>query len=226
MLNKVRWWPADLCWGCPGRCIPASCWLCLNQLHTCRSFWICCPPGPPDPFPQSCFPARQIPGCNPGLHFFRCNTLHLSLLNFMRFYGINGPPSMEGFLAHSSRQSRSSCRVLLLSLVSLGPWTNFVRVHLIPSSRSLVKIISSIEPSIDPLGTPFVAGCHFEKEHFATTQWVLPFSPIPTHGTDHLPRPLYVVSTRCWQRDYRNGAPGRSWVRTLRFGASINPSIN
>uniref|UniRef100_A0A8C0F669 KIAA0319 like n=1 Tax=Bubo bubo TaxID=30461 RepID=A0A8C0F669_BUBBB len=39
-------------------------------------------------------------------------------------------------------------------------------VHLIPSSRSLVKILNSARPNIDPWGTPLVTRCQFEKQLF------------------------------------------------------------
>lgn len=136
--------------------------------------------------------------CSSGFYFFRCNTLYLSFLNFIGFYGIHRTPSMKGFLAHSSRQSRSSCRVVSPFLTHFGTTDKLCKgIHLIPSSRSHIKIVSGVEPNIHPLGTPLVTGCLFEKEPFATTQWVLPFSPFPTHGTDHLPRPLYIVLTQC-----------------------------
>ena len=107
----------------------------------------------------------------PGSWFPTCKTLHLSFLNFIRF-----------LLAHSSSLSRSSCRVALpykvstsaLSLISLE---NFIRVHLVPSSRSLLKLLNSVRPSINPWETPF------EKELFTTTLWVQSVSSSHTGRT-------------------------------------------
>lgn len=109
--------------------------------------------------------------CSPLLCFFGCNTLHLSLLN-----------SIEFLLAHSSRQSRSSCRVASF-LTQFGTKEKLCKGTCDPIFQITYKDVK--QPNIDPLGTPLVTGCHFEKEPFATTQWVLPFSPFPTRGTDH-----------------------------------------
>ena len=90
----------------------------------------------------------------PGLCSLRCKTLHLSLLNFIKF-----------LLTHSSSLSMSSCRVavpseVFISSLSLISLANFVMVHLISSSRWLMKIFDSIGPYIDCCGTPLVTGYH------------------------------------------------------------------
>jgi len=80
-------------------------------------------------------------------------------------------------LDRSSSLARSYCRVAFPSEVSISPLSlvsseNFIRVHLIPSFGSLMKILSSIELDIDPWVTPLVTGCLFENELFTTTLWV------------------------------------------------------
>lgn len=129
---------------------------------------------------------------NSGLCFPRCNTLHLSLLNFTGF-----------FLAHSYRQSRSSCRVASPFLPQFGTMDKLCKGTLDSIFQITYKDIKQCEPNINPLGTPLVTGCHFEKETFSTTQWVLPFSPFPTHGTAHLPGPIThrvnMMLTKCLQ---------------------------
>lgn len=89
--------------------------------------------------------------------------------------------------SHSSSLSRSSCRVGLPPKVFTFPLSlvfsaNFIRIHLIPSSRPLMKILNRHGPYIDPWGTPLVTGCQFEKELFTTIPW------LSVHCMEHLPR--------------------------------------
>lgn len=66
---------------------PTSCWFSGLQQLTVHSHGVCCPPGAPAPFPQSCS-QTGLRSCYlfiPGLCFPRCKTLHLSLLNFVNF---------------------------------------------------------------------------------------------------------------------------------------------
>ena len=95
--------------------------------------------------------------CTLGLCFPRCKTLHLSLLNFIMF-----------LVARSSSLSRSSCRVARPSEVSTSPLslvssTNFIRVHLVLSPRSLTKIWNGIGPNINPWATTLVTVCKLEN---------------------------------------------------------------
>jgi len=104
--------------------------------------------------------------CTPVLCFPSCKTLHFSMLHFIRF-----------LLAHSSSLSRSFCRVALSPTVSTSPRSlvslaNFIRVSLIPSSTSLMKILNNVGPNIDSCRTPLVTGCQFEKRALTTTLWV------------------------------------------------------
>lgn len=85
--------------------------------------------------------------------------------------------------AHTPSPSRSSCSVTfpskeLTSLLSLVSLSNFIRIHLMPLSRSLMKVVNRFRPSIDLWKTPLVAGCQFEKELFTTTLCAIS-QPVP-----------------------------------------------
>uniref|UniRef100_A0A8C3EYK4 Uncharacterized protein n=1 Tax=Chrysemys picta bellii TaxID=8478 RepID=A0A8C3EYK4_CHRPI len=82
----------------------------------------------------------------PCMGFFRPNfrTLHLSLLNLIRF-----------LLAQSLNLSRSVWTLSLPSSISTPPRSlvssaNLLRVQSIPSSRSLMKMLNKIGPRTDP----------------------------------------------------------------------------
>ncbi|KAK4829093.1 hypothetical protein QYF61_002044 [Mycteria americana] len=99
-----------------------------------------------------------------------CRTQHLALLNFIQLAS-----------AHRSSLSRSPCRAFLLSSRSILPpnlvsSANLLRVHLIPLSRSLIKILNRTGPSTEPSGTPLVTSCHLDLTPFTTTLWVWPSS--------------------------------------------------
>lgn len=86
--------------------------------------------------------------CPPGLGFPRCKTIHLSLLNIIRF-----------LLAHCFSISRSSCRVAVPSEVSTFPHSlvslaKFIWVRLMPSSRSLMKITCRLIERILKFSSP------------------------------------------------------------------------
>ena len=45
-----------VCQQCSSQCSPGGCWPPLPQRHTAGTWSACCPPGPPGPSLQSCFP--------------------------------------------------------------------------------------------------------------------------------------------------------------------------
>lgn len=63
-----------------------------------------------------------------------------------------------------------------LSLLSLP---DFIRIHLITSSRSSLKILNTFGPYIHPWGTPCVTGCQSENKLFLTPLCVQPIKRLP-----------------------------------------------
>ncbi|KAK4817624.1 LOW QUALITY PROTEIN: hypothetical protein QYF61_021527, partial [Mycteria americana] len=53
---------------------------------------------------------------------------------------------------------------------------NLLRVHSIPLSRSLIKILNRTGPSTEPWGTPLVTGRQLDLTPFTTTLWARPSS--------------------------------------------------
>jgi len=96
--------------------------------------------------------AGQPPYWSMGLFLPRGRTLHLPLWNF------------TGFLcAQLSSLSRSRWMAAQLSGVSATPPSfvssaNSLRVHSVPSSRSLMSQWNKAAPSTDPCGTPLATG--------------------------------------------------------------------
>ncbi|KAK4818403.1 hypothetical protein QYF61_012324 [Mycteria americana] len=103
------------------------------------------PPVPPSPSWQGCSQSLHPPACidTGGFPQARCRTLHLALLNLMRFTR-----------AHFSSLSRSLWMASCPSGMSTVPLSlvlsaNLLRVHSIPLPMSLMKILNSIGPTID-----------------------------------------------------------------------------
>ena len=102
-----------------------------------------------------------------GLSRPKCSTLHLALLNLVRFSW-----------AHFSSLSRSLWMASLLSnvltaLLSLVSSANLLRVHLMPSSISLMK---STDTKTNPCGTPLVTSLYPDTDPLITTLWLRPDS--------------------------------------------------
>lgn len=110
--------------------------------------------------------------CTPTLCFSQVQGLMRVHLNFSSF-----------LLAHSSSLSRSiPAGWLSLPNVhfpfSLAWWAVFIRVRLIPSSRSwIMKILNSVSPNVIPWAP------RFEEEWFPTTLWSRVVSSPPTTRT-------------------------------------------
>lgn len=165
VLSRVRQWLPYLCWWCTW-CNSTSCWLSLPWQHPGYSHWACCSPWPPELLELL---LSWVGLCyTPALYFPRFKTLHLFLLNFLRFLS-----------AHSS------CRVVRLECqlphsVWYHQWTSLGYTW--PSSTSLVKVLSRAGPNIDPWGTPLVIvweGAVFHLPLGAACQPV----PHPSHGS-------------------------------------------
>ncbi|KAK4827132.1 hypothetical protein QYF61_014526 [Mycteria americana] len=118
-----------------------------------------------------------------GLLWPKCRTLHLALLNLIQLTS-----------AHPSSLSRSLCRAFLASSRSTLPHNlvssaNLLRVHSIPSSRSLIKILNRTGPNTEPWGTPLVIGCQLDLTPFTTALCAQPSSHVFTQRSVHLSKP-------------------------------------
>jgi len=60
--------------------------------------------------------------------------------------------------------------------LQLGVSAYLLRVHLIPSSKSSVKILNRAGPNTDPWGTPLVTEHQMVLNPFTTTLWAQPSS--------------------------------------------------
>jgi len=101
--------------------------------------------------------------------------------------------------AHSSSLSKSLWMAYLPSSVSAASLSlvssqNFLRVHLVPLSTPLMKILNNIVPSTDPRGTPLVTGFHLDNELLTVTLCTQPSSQFLTHLTAHQTIPLQFRS--------------------------------
>jgi len=98
-----------------------------------------------------------------GLLLPRCRTLHLPLLKFIMF-----------LCAQLCSLSRSPCMaaqrsVVSATLPSLVSSANLLRIHSVPSSRSLMKL-NKTGLTTDPWGTPLVTGLQLDSAPLMTTK--------------------------------------------------------
>ncbi|KAK4818658.1 hypothetical protein QYF61_017266 [Mycteria americana] len=113
---------------------------------------------------------------------------------FPRPVALHGVVVTQLALAHRSSLSRSLCRAFLPSGRSTLPHNlvsseNLLRVHSIPSSRSLIKMLNRTGPSTEPWGTPLVTGRQVDLTPFTTTLWAQPCSQFFTQQRVHLSKP-------------------------------------
>ncbi|KAK4822069.1 hypothetical protein QYF61_009330 [Mycteria americana] len=104
-----------------------------------------------------------------------CRTLHLPLLDLMRFTQ-----------AHFSSLSRSLWMTSRPSAVSTAPLSlvssaNLLRVHSISLSMSLMRILNRTGPSTDSRGTPLVTDLHLDIEQLTATLWIRPSNQFLIH---------------------------------------------
>ncbi|KAK4813337.1 hypothetical protein QYF61_026500 [Mycteria americana] len=97
-------------------------------------------------------------------------------------------------LAHRSSLSRSLCRAFLPSSRSTLPHNlvssaNLLRVHSIPSSWSLIRILNRTGPNTEPWGTSLVTGYQLDLTPFTTTLWAQPPSQFFTQQSIGLSKP-------------------------------------
>ena len=56
----------------------------------------------------------------------------------------------------------------------LGVISKLLRVHSIPPSVSLIEMLKSSGPRMDPWGTPLITGLHLDMEPLTTALWLRP----------------------------------------------------
>ena len=105
----------------------------------------------------------------------RCKTLHLDLLNLIRFTW-----------AYCSSLSQSLWKASHPSGVPTAPHilvsaANLLREDSISLSVSLTKILKSIDPSTNPWGTPHITDLCPDVEPLTTTLWTLSCSQFFIH---------------------------------------------
>ncbi|KAK4828634.1 hypothetical protein QYF61_000282 [Mycteria americana] len=105
-------------------------------------------------------------------------TQHLALLNLIQ---LTSPidPACPAFLP-------SSRSTLPHNLVSSA---NLLRVHSIPLSRSLIKVVNRTSPNTEPWGTPLVTGRQLDLNPFTTTLWARPSRQFFTQRRVHSSKP-------------------------------------
>lgn len=89
--------------------------------------------------------------------------LHLALLSFIPQAG-QGPSGWQPFPPVNQLHRSAWC----LSFAKV------LRVHSIPQSTSLMKILNSTSPSMDPWGTLLLAGSFKDMELLTATLWMRP----------------------------------------------------
>ena len=109
-----------------------------------------------------------------------CVTLHLPLLNFMRFLS-----------SHFSRLSRYLWMLGQSPGVSVTPFSfvsseNLLRMHSAPLSRSLMKMLYTTASSINPWSMILLTDMQLDFMPLVTTLWTQPYSQFSVHLTVYL----------------------------------------
>lgn len=100
---------------------------------------------------------------------------------------------IQVFLQYDSLEASTSP----LSLISLS---DFIRIHLITSSRSPLKILNTVGPYIHPWGASYVTGCQSENKLFPTPLCVQPIRRFPTHHRAHHRRQLWETELKTLEK--------------------------
>jgi len=120
-----------------------------------------------------------------------------------------------------------------LSFVSSG---NLSKVQSIPSSRSLMKMLSETGPSTDPWGTLLAIGLQLDSAPLITAVWVLAVSQFSSHLTVHSSVPYFLpyilqgwsgrhCQMSCWSQSSGSCLLWQRWHhrRQLGWSSMISP---
>jgi len=122
---------------------------------------------------QGCSQWVLLPVSYWGLPQPKCNTLHLTLLNLIMFMR----PHFSSLFRSLWMTARPSLKEGHLFIVMAS--ANLLRVHLIPLSMSLIKMLNSTDFKTDSWGMPLVTSSTWTQSH-----WLQP------SGCDHPTDPL------------------------------------
>lgn len=143
------------------------CWPSLQTLYAP----VLCPPGPPSPFPQSCFPTtlpvllhRVLPSKVQDLAFVP-----------VEFCKVSAGPLLHPL---QIQLDDSSALENIDWSPSLGSAVNLRSKQCITSCRSLIKMLNRTGPGIDCWGTPHTTGCQVKPEPLTTYHLSLIIQPI------------------------------------------------
>ena len=125
-----------------------------------------------------------------GLLWPKGNTLHLALLNPLRFTW-----------THLSSFPRPFWMTSLPYVVSTAPFSlvssaNLLRVHSIPQSRCLIKMLRSTSPKMDCCEKPLVRSFHPDIQPLTTSLWPWTYKQFFIHWTVHTSNPY--LSNLCF----------------------------
>ncbi|KAK4818440.1 hypothetical protein QYF61_013127 [Mycteria americana] len=125
-------------------CSPGYSWPSGLRVHIASSCLAFHPPGPPSPSPQGCSESLHLPACTDmGVAPTQAQDLALGLVEP---HEVRTGPPLKPLKVPLDGIPSSSMLTTPHSLVSLA---NLLRVHSIPLSVSLMKILSSTGPTID-----------------------------------------------------------------------------
>ena len=79
----------------------------------------------------------------------------------------------------------------------LGVISKLLRVHSIPPSVSLIEMLKSSGPRMDPWGTPLITGLHLDMEPLTTALWLRPSNQFFTHQKVQTSN-LYLSNLEIW----------------------------
>ena len=97
--------------------------------------------------------------------------------------------SLDGFLPYN----------VLTTPLSLVSSANLLRVHSMPLSMSLIRMLKSTGPRTDPWGTLLVPGLHPDTDPLIKTLWLCPASQFLIHWTVHPSNPHFSnLERRMW----------------------------
>ena len=146
-----------------------------------------------------------------GFATSQLKTLHLDLLNLMRFTWVYCLSLSRYFWMASPPSGMSTAPHRLVSSANLK------RVHLIQLSMPLMKILKRTSPSTDPWRTTLITDLHSITEPLTTTLWVQSHNQLLICQTVHSSNPyLSNLERRIWwglcQRLYWSQDRWHQWI--------------
>ena len=179
-----------------------------------------CPSGPPSPSPQGCsqrvlLQAALMSGTAPTQEqhlapgLFKPPQIPMCPLSEPAQVPLHGVPSF--CCVHCTTQ--------------LGVISKLLRVHSIPPSVSLIEMLKSSGPRMDPWGTPLITGLHLDMEPLTTALWLRPSNQFLIQ---HIVQPsnpsLSNLEIRLWCRTVSKAQLQVDDISCPLFTSAITPS--